>query len=97
MFSRSYAGGFTGDPAWRELPVPEGDLFEWDPGSTYVRHPPYFEGMSREPRTVEDFAGARCLVMVGDRSEEHTSELQSQSNLVCRLLLVKRRSLTPTS
>src|SRR2546430_840165 len=66
MFSRSYAGGFTGDPAWRELPVPEGDLFEWDPGSTYVRHPPYFEGMSREPRTVEDFAGARCLVRVGD-------------------------------
>ncbi|MGZ8793786.1 MAG: aconitate hydratase [Gaiellaceae bacterium] len=66
MFSRTYADVFTGDPAWRELPVPEGDLFAWEPGSTYVRRPPYFEGMSREPGTVEDVAGARCLVMVGD-------------------------------
>jgi aconitate hydratase len=66
MFSRTYADVFTGDPAWRELPVPEGDLFAWEPGSTYVRQPPYFEGMSREPGTVEDVAGARCLVMVGD-------------------------------
>jgi aconitate hydratase len=66
MFSRTYADVFTGDPAWRELPVPEGDLFAWDPESTYVRRPPYFDGMSREPGSVEDFAGARCLVMVGD-------------------------------
>jgi aconitate hydratase len=66
MFSRTYADVFTGDPAWRELPVPEGDLFAWDPQSTYVRRPPYFEGMSREAGRVEDFAGARCLVMVGD-------------------------------
>jgi aconitate hydratase len=66
MFSRTYADVFTGDPAWRELPVPEGDLFAWEPDSTYVRRPPYFEGMSREPGAVEDFAGARCLVMVGD-------------------------------
>jgi aconitate hydratase len=66
MFSRTYADVFTGDPAWRELPVPEGDLFEWDPGSRYVRRPPYFEGMSREPGRVEDVTAARCLVMVGD-------------------------------
>jgi aconitate hydratase len=66
MFSRTYADVFTGDPAWRELPVPKGDLFAWDPDSTYVRRPPYFDGMSREPGRVEDFAGARCLVMVGD-------------------------------
>jgi aconitate hydratase len=66
MFSRTYADVFTGDPAWRELPVPEGDLFAWEPDSTYVRRPPYFEGMSREPGTVEDVTGARCLVMVGD-------------------------------
>jgi aconitate hydratase A / 2-methylisocitrate dehydratase len=66
MFSRTYADVFTGDPAWRELPVPEGDLFAWDPGSTYVRRPPYFDGMSREPGRVEDFAAARCLVSVGD-------------------------------
>jgi aconitate hydratase A / 2-methylisocitrate dehydratase len=66
MFSRTYADVFTGDPAWRELPVPEGDLFAWDPESTYVRRPPYFEGMSHEPAHVGDIAGARCLVRVGD-------------------------------
>jgi aconitate hydratase len=66
MFSRTYADVFTGDPAWRELPIPAGDLFEWDPDSTYVRLPPYFEGMPREPSEVEDIAGARCLVRVGD-------------------------------
>jgi aconitate hydratase len=66
MFSRTYADVFTGDPAWRELPVPEGDLFAWDAESTYVRRPPYFDGMSREPGRVEDVAGARCLVWVGD-------------------------------
>jgi aconitate hydratase len=66
MFTRTYADVFTGDPAWRELPIPEGDLFAWEPDSTYVRRPPYFEGMSREPTAVEDLAGARCLVMVGD-------------------------------
>jgi aconitate hydratase len=46
--------------------VPEGDLFAWDPESTYVRRPPYFDGMSREPGRVEDVAAARCLVWVGD-------------------------------
>jgi aconitate hydratase len=66
MFSRTYADVFTGDPAWRELPVPEGDLFAWDSESTYVRRPPYFEGMSREPGQVEDIEGARCLVRIGD-------------------------------
>ncbi len=66
MFSRTYADVFTGDPVWRELPIPAGDLFEWDPESTYVRRPPYFKGMPREPERVEDIAGARCLVRVGD-------------------------------
>ena len=66
MFSRTYADVFSGDENWNELDVPEGDLFTWDPDSTYVRLPPYFEDMSREPRPVEDFSGARCLVMVGD-------------------------------
>src|SRR5207253_6605304 len=66
MFSRTYADVFTGDDAWRELPIPEGDLFAWDPESTYVRNPPYFDGMSPEPGAVADIRGARCLVMVGD-------------------------------
>ncbi|HWH05478.1 MAG TPA: aconitate hydratase AcnA [Gaiellaceae bacterium] len=66
MFRRTYADVYTGDEAWRELPTPEGDLFEWDESSTYVRRPPYFDGMAREPGTVEDVEGARCLVWVGD-------------------------------
>jgi aconitate hydratase len=66
MYHRTYADVFTGDENWAALPVPKGDLFAWDPDSTYVRLPPYFEGMSAEPGTVEDIVGARCLVMVGD-------------------------------
>jgi aconitate hydratase len=65
-FSQTYADVFTGDATWRELPVPEGELFAWDPRSTYVRQPPYFEGMAHEPGTVEDIDGARCLVWLGD-------------------------------
>jgi aconitate hydratase len=66
MFQDTYADVFTGDAAWRELPEPEGDLFAWEADSTYVRRPPYFDGMAREGGTVDDLAGARCLVMVGD-------------------------------
>jgi aconitate hydratase len=66
MFSRTYADVFTGDDRWRSLPVPEGDLFAWDPDSTYVRRPPYFDGMPREPGAVEDIHGAHVLVMLGD-------------------------------
>ena len=66
MFRSTYADVFTGDEQWRSLPVPEGERFAWEPDSTYVRQPPYFEGMSLEIAPVEDIAGARCLVMLGD-------------------------------
>ena len=66
MFRSTYADVFTGDDTWRSLPVPEGELFAWDPVSTYVRRPPYFDGMPPEPGVVEDVVGARCLVSVGD-------------------------------
>jgi aconitate hydratase len=65
-FSETYSDVFTGDEAWRSLEVPEGELFAWDPQSTYVRHPPYFEGMSREPGSVPDIKDARVLVWLGD-------------------------------
>ncbi len=65
-FAATYADVFTGDEAWRELPVPEGEQFAWQPDSTYVRQPPYFEGMQLEPGTVGDVEGARCLVWLGD-------------------------------
>ncbi len=66
MFRATYADVFTGDKTWRELPVPEGELFAWDPESTYVRLPTYFEGMPPKPGAVEDFGSARCLVSIGD-------------------------------
>jgi len=66
MFSDIYADVFTGDERWRGLETPEGDLYEWDPGSTYVRLPPYFQGMSREPAAFADVEGARCLVSLAD-------------------------------
>jgi aconitate hydratase len=66
MFTRDYADVFAGDETWRSLPTPEGDIFEWDPDSTYVRKPPYFEGMAAEPTPVNDITGARVLAKLGD-------------------------------
>ncbi|HEY8724089.1 MAG TPA: aconitate hydratase, partial [Gaiellaceae bacterium] len=65
-FSETYSDVFTGDEAWRALDVPEGELFAWEPDSTYVRQPPYFEGMSREPGNVADVEDARVLVWLRD-------------------------------
>ncbi len=66
MFKTSYADVFAGDAQWQALPVPTGDTFEWDAQSTYVRKPPYFEGMTTDPAPVEDIAGARVLAKLGD-------------------------------
>jgi aconitate hydratase len=65
-FTREYADVFAGDEQWRSLPTPTGDTFEWDPTSTYVRKPPYFDGMKREPSPVTDVTGARVLAVLGD-------------------------------
>ncbi|HEX7805074.1 MAG TPA: aconitase family protein, partial [Cellulomonas sp.] len=66
MFTKDYADVFTGDEQWRALPTPVGDTFAWDPDSTYVRKPPYFEGMTAEPTPVTDVTGARVLAKLGD-------------------------------
>jgi aconitate hydratase len=66
LFHEEYRDVFTGDELWRELPVPEGDSFAWEEDSTYVRLPPYFDGMTLDPEPVADFEGARCLVILGD-------------------------------
>ncbi|WP_405146474.1 aconitate hydratase [Sphaerisporangium sp. NBC_01403] len=66
MFRRDYADVFKGDEAWRSLPIPTGDTFEWDPASTYVRKAPYFEGMPSKPEAVTDIHGARTLALLGD-------------------------------
>ena len=66
MFTEKYADVFAGDERWQGLDTPEGDTFEWDADSTYVRKPPYFEGMEQEPAPVEDISGARVLALLGD-------------------------------
>ncbi|WP_308036530.1 aconitate hydratase AcnA [Streptomyces olivaceus] len=66
MFSKSYSDVFAGDAQWQALSIPTGDTFEWDAESTYVRKPPYFEGMGMEPAPVEDISGARVLAKLGD-------------------------------
>ena len=66
MFTRQYAGVFDGDSRWQSLPTPTGDTFSWDPKSTYVRKPPYFDGMTMETKPVVDVVGARVLAKLGD-------------------------------
>ncbi|TDI98011.1 MAG: aconitate hydratase AcnA [Caldithrix sp.] len=66
MFEKEYAEVFTGDERWRALEIPEGDLYDWDPNSTYIRNPPFFENMPLEPAAPKDVGNARVLVMVGD-------------------------------
>jgi aconitate hydratase len=66
MFTSSYRTIFDGDERWQSLPTPAGDTFEWDPQSTYVRKPPYFEGMGAQPEPVQDIEGARVLLKLGD-------------------------------
>ncbi len=66
MFTKDYADVFAGDDRWRALDTPEGDTFAWDTESTYVRKPPYFEGMGATPEPVADIAGARVLAKLGD-------------------------------
>jgi aconitate hydratase len=66
MFRKTYADVFAGDARWNALEIPVGNLYEWDQASTYVRRPPYFDGMTLEPAPVADITGARCLVMVGE-------------------------------
>jgi aconitate hydratase len=66
MFEKVYGAVFDGDDEWRKLAVPAGDRYAWDTKSTYVKHPPYFEGMTKEPAAVTDIRDARVLLLLGD-------------------------------
>ena len=78
MYSADYANVFAGDERWQGLPTPEGNTFEWDPESTYVRKPPYFDGMSAQPSDVTDIENARVLLKLGDSvTTDHISPASS--------------------
>src|SRR5262249_46061618 len=66
LSQRVYKEVFKGDERWNKLAVPEGELFNWEPNSTYVRHPPYFVNMGAQPAPVSDIRGARVLAVLGD-------------------------------
>jgi aconitate hydratase len=66
MFTKEYSRATEGDEQWKKMPVPTGELFEWDPQSTYVREAPYFENMSKVPGQLKEIRGARVLALLGD-------------------------------
>ncbi|MSR79343.1 MAG: aconitate hydratase AcnA [Gemmataceae bacterium] len=66
MFAKQYGAVYDGDEAWRGLPIPKGDRYTWDENSTYVKKPPYFEGMTKEVPGVKEITGARVLAVLGD-------------------------------
>jgi aconitate hydratase len=66
LFRRTYAVVFEGDERWRALPIPEGDRYAWDPDSTYIAKPPFFEGLTMEPPALAEISGARALAVLGD-------------------------------
>ncbi|MFK3847699.1 aconitate hydratase AcnA [Stenotrophomonas sp. NPDC078853] len=66
MFKQNYADVFKGDSRWNTIASPDGDLYEWDDGSTYIKNPPYFEGMTMQVGTIEDVHGARVMGLFGD-------------------------------
>ena len=66
FFTREYEQIYEGDERWKEMAAPSGEIYRWDPESTYVQEPPYFEDLAPEPTPLLDVRGARCLVMVGD-------------------------------
>ena len=66
MFKKSYDSVFTGDANWSSIKVPAGKIYSWEDKSTYVRNPPYFDGMTMTPKPVTDVSGARCLALLGD-------------------------------
>src|SRR5699024_2043374 len=73
-FAREYSDVFTGDERWQSLPVPEGNIFQWDPDSTYVRKAPYFDTMGRETEPVADVREGRVIVRLGDAvTNDHIS------------------------
>ncbi len=66
QYKKEYATALDGDAAWKKLEVPKGKTFRWDPKSTYVANPPYFDGMTMTPAPITDITGARCLAVLGD-------------------------------
>ncbi len=66
QYSKEYAAVYEGDARWKSMPIPQGDIYKWDPKSTYIKMPPYFENMPKTPPALADIHGARVLAVLGD-------------------------------
>ena len=103
MFVKNYADVFKGDDRWRNLPTPSGNTFEWASDSTYVRKPPYFDGMPAEPEQVSNITGARVLALLGDSvTTDHISRPGASSRAprprnTSKSTASSRRITTPTA
>ncbi len=96
LFARTYADVFEGDDRWRSLPVPEGERYAWDPGSTYIAKPPFFDGMSAQPAPVEDLRDARVLLVLGDSvTTDHISPAGSIAAWSPAGAWLQERGVTP--
>jgi aconitate hydratase len=96
IFRETYATVFDGDDRWRALPIPAGDRYAWDPASTYIARPPFFEGMTREPAPLRDVIGARALAVLGDSvTTDHISPAGSIAAASAAGTWLQERGVTP--
>ncbi len=96
MYSAGYQDVFAGDARWQALATPSSEQFEWDPQSTYVRHPPYFEGMPAQPNPVTDIHGARVLAKLGDSvTTDHISPAGAIVDMTPAALYLKSHGIEP--
>ena len=96
LFRQTYATVFDGDDRWRALPIPEGDRYAWDPASTYVARPPFFEGMTKEPPPIAPIADARVLAVLGDSvTTDHISPAGSIAPSSPAGVWLQERGVTP--
>ncbi|HET7726242.1 MAG TPA: aconitate hydratase AcnA [Candidatus Limnocylindrales bacterium] len=96
LFRRTYAVVFEGDERWRALPIPGGDRYAWDPDSTYVAKPPFFEGLGADPRPLTDIEGARVLALLGDSvTTDHISPAGSIATWSPASRWLQDRGVTP--
>ena len=96
MYTKGYQDVFAGDARWQSLATPQSEKFEWDPQSTYVRHPPYFENMPAQPEPVKDIHGARVLAKLGDSvTTDHISPAGAIVDMTPAAMYLKSHSIEP--
>ena len=96
MYTKGYQDVFAGDTRWQSLATPQSEQFEWDPQSTYVRHPPYFENMPAQPEPVKDIHGARVLAKLGDSvTTDHISPAGAIVDMTPAAMYLKSHGIEP--